>query len=175
MKRIRGLATILYYLSRMVALLCLATTIYAFLILGLSSQTNMQGLPIEVSGGYFTVFFPFSGIPFLVGDDTASYMITSMSTMMLYGIFLWLLSAVFKAFMQKKIFVPISVKRLKHFYLFNFFAPVIYIICLVAFRLDFRDALIIAFLHMMIGVFNYFMAIIFQQGLVLQEEQDLTF
>jgi hypothetical protein len=174
MERIRGLARLLFYLSRLMSFFCLAIAAYALVIITLSTQTNMKGLPVALSNGGFTIFLPFSRIPFLVGDNSVSYIFTSLSIVTLYGIFLWLLGSVFSVFMQKKIFIPKSVKRLKHFYLFNFFVPVIYIICLILFAQEIRDALVIAFLHLMIGVFIYFMAIIFQQGLVLQEEQDLT-
>ena len=173
MKRIRGLATLLYYLGRLMAFVCLGIAAYAFTIIMLS-KTGMKGLPIELSNNYFTIFLPFSRIPFLLGDNTRVYLFTSISIVTLYGAFLWLLADVFKAFMQNKIFILKNVKRLTRFYLFNFGVPVAYIICLSLFGVETRDALIIAFLHLMLGVFIYFMSIIFQQGLVLQEEQDLT-
>jgi hypothetical protein len=40
---------------------------------------------------------------------------------------------------------------------------------------EYIDVARIALLHLVIGIFAFFMATIFKQGFVLQEEQDLTF
>jgi hypothetical protein len=173
MKRVRDLATVLYYLSRIIAILVGLIGMYVLLIIILSSL-GIKGLPIDVTTGEFVIFLPFSKIPFLLGDYNNSYLSVSISILVLYAIFLWLLSRVFKVFKQQKIFIPKSVRSLRNFYLFNFYIPLLYLCCLVIFRLEFRDALIIVMLHLMISVFIYFMATIFQQGLVLQEEQDQT-
>lgn len=175
MKPVRITATILYYITRVAALAFLLTSIYAFIVLLLSFQTNMAGLPIEVKdNGSFVIFFPFTNMPFLLGDYTRSYFLISTSTVALYGLFLWLLSCVFKAFRQQKLFIPKSVSQLQRFYLFNLGVPVIVLLLLAIFGHEIRDAIIIVFLHLMIGVFAFFMAAIFKQGLLLQEEQDLT-
>jgi hypothetical protein len=57
---------------------------------------------------------------------------------------------------------------------FNLVVPSLFLIILAIIGHDLRDAIIIVFLHVMIGVFAFFMAAIFKQGLLLQEEQDLT-
>jgi len=174
MKKIRGLATFLFITSRIVSLAFAATGMYALTIVVLY-KTGMQRIPLEVKNDHFVVFLPFSNIPFLLGDFNAAYLSISISIVVLYAIFLWLLSNVFLAFRQPKIFIPKNMKRLQHFYLFNFYVPLIYILSLVLWKQDFRDAILIVFLHLMISVFIFFMATIFRQGLVLQEEQDLTF
>lgn len=174
MKQVRIIASGLFYLTRTAALLFLMTGIYAFVILALSMYTSMDQLPIRVSDGSFVIFYPFTEQPFLLGDYTVSYFLISTSTVLLYGFFLWLLSCVFKAFRQQKLFIPRSVSRLERFYLFNLGVPILFLVILAFSGQELRDAVLIVFLHLMIGVFAFFMAAIFRQGLLLQEEQDLT-
>jgi hypothetical protein len=175
MKSVQIVANVLHYFTKMASLLFLTTAIYAFIILFLSLYTQIGGLPIEIkSNGSFVILFPFTETPFLLGDYTVSYFLVSTSTIALYGLFLWLLSCVFKAFRQQKLFIPKSVSRLERFYLFNLSVPTVFLLFLAFSGQEIRDAIIIVFLHLMIGVFAFFMAAIFKQGLLLQEEQDLT-
>ena len=174
MKQVRMIASGLYYLTRTAALLFLTTGIYAFVVLALSMYTNMDQLPIKVSDRGFVIFYPFTEQPFLLGDYTVSYFLISTSTVVLYGLFLWLLSCVFKAFRQQKLFIPRSVSRLERFYWFNVGVPILFLMILAISGHELRDVVLIVFLHLMIAVFAFFMAAIFKQGLLLQEEQDLT-
>lgn len=173
MQSVRTLATLLYYISRTAACLFMIIGTY-ILIVVLLYGWGIEGLPIEIDSNHFIIFLPFSKVPFLLGDYTMVYLTVSLSILALYAVFLWLLSAVFQAFKQLKIFIPKSVQCLKNFYRFNFYAPVLYVLCLMIFRLELRDAIIIVLLHLMLSVFIFFMATFFQQGLVLQEEQDQT-
>lgn len=173
MKQVRNLATVLFYLSRLASILVGAIGIYIVLIIALSGL-GVKQLPLDINNNYFVIYLPFSKIPFLLGDYNQSYLGVSISIVLLYAIFLWLLSRVFKVFKQQKIFVPVNVKYLRRFYLFNFYTPLLYLCCLILFKLEFKDALVVVLLHLMISVFIFFMATIFQQGLVLQEEQDQT-
>jgi hypothetical protein len=91
-----------------------------------------------------------------------------------YGVFAWLISDVFKVYLQPVLFTAKAVRKLKVFYLFNFFAPVLFLIGAVLFAEEIKDIVIISILHFIIGIFVFFMAAIFQQGVSLQTEQDLT-
>lgn len=173
MKRVRNLAGILFYISRITSWVLIIVGGYVLITI-LLHVGGIKGLPIEINNSYFVILLPFSKQPFLLGDYTAAYLSVSLSVMILYAIFLWLLSAVFKMFKQQKIFIPTSVRHLQNFYRFNFYIPVLYVLCLVIFKLELKDAVVIVLLHLMLSVFIYFMATIFQQGLVLQEEQDQT-
>lgn len=176
MKTVRLVATILNILTRLLAVIFWAVALYAFVVLFCSLHTSITGLPIELkNNGSFVIFYPFTRTPFLLGDHNHSFFLISTSTIALYGVFLWLLSLVFKAFRQAKLFIPTSVSRLERFYLFNISVPIIFLAFLAFAGHEVRDVIIITFLHLMIGVFAFFMAAIFKQGLVLQEEQDLTF
>jgi hypothetical protein len=151
------------------------TGLFAFAVLSLSLYSDATGLPIVIKPDRsFNIFFPFTATPFLAGDYTAEYMLTSTGTVLLYSLFLWLLSAVFRTFKQQQLFTPKGVSRLERFYIFNLGVPVLCLLVLTILDYQIRDALIIVFLHLMIGVFAFFMATIFKQGLLLQEEQDLT-
>jgi hypothetical protein len=175
MKAVRVTASILYYITSAAAFLFFATAIYSFVVLSLSLYTHVAGLPITTRpDNSFIIFYPFTKTPFLAGDYTSYYLATSTGVVILYSLFLWLLSEVFKTFKQLKLFTPRSVCRLERFYVFNLGVPVLSLMILFFIGQEIRDTLIIVFLHIMIGVFAFFMAAIFKQGLLLQEEQDLT-
>jgi purine-cytosine permease-like protein len=65
--------------------------------------------------------------------------------------------------------------KLSRFYLTNLIVPAAFLVLLAFFGHEIIDILRITLLHLVIGVFAYFMAAIFKQGVHLQEEQDLTF
>lgn len=175
MKTVRLTATVLFYISRAGAYLFLGTAFYAAAVVLLYYYMAAQWLPIEVKGQYFTLFYPFTTKAFLLGDYTASYLFTNLSIVIFYGFFLWLLSDVFRAFRQQKLFTEKSVARLSRFYITNLIVPVLFLMLVLIFQNEMSDLIRIIFLHLVIGVFAFFMAAIFKQGLILQEEQDLTF
>jgi hypothetical protein len=173
MKSVRIVANILFYLTRVAAVLYLITAAYSLVIivlLGLGSHA-----PMHTDNGRFEIYYPFTKTIFLLGDYSGSYLTMMILVISFYGVFLWLLSNVFNAFRQLKLFTPKGVMRLSRFYITNLTVPVI---CLIAAMLFYREAvsdvMMLTFLHLIIGIFAFFMAAIFRQGLVLQEEQDLT-
>ena len=175
MKAVRLIANFLFYLTRTAAVLYLVTTVYALLAVALKGA-GVAWAPVEISGdGGFTIFYPFTRTPFLLGDYTTPYLVMMFMLIGFYSVFLWLLSEVFNAFRQQKLFTPKNVRRLVRFYIINLAVPLPGLI-VTAFLYDegLRDVMVIAFLHLVIGIFAFFMAAIFKQGLVLQEEQDLT-
>jgi hypothetical protein len=175
MKSVRLLAGILYYLSRILSVIALSITVYATVVVLLYEMDSSLTLPIRVLGnGSFQLFLPFTKTTFLLGDYTASYLVSYLMIMAFYGLFLWLLADVFHAFKQPRLFTPSGVKRLSRFYLTNIIVPFVFILLLTIFGNELQDIVRITLLHLVIGVFAYFMAAIFKQGLVLQEEQDLT-
>lgn len=168
MKSVRIVANILYYLTRVAAILYLITAMYS---LGVA----LLGGPIHIHDGAFEIYYPFTTTPFLLGDYNNSYLTMMILIISFYGVFLWLLSNVFNTFRQSKLFTAKSVLRLSRFYITNLTVPIISLIAALLFYHDaVNDILVITFLHGIIGIFAFFMAAIFRQGLVLQEEQDLT-
>ena len=175
MKSVRVIAAILYYLSRVAAFIFLAIIFYATIVV-LAYYAGADGVPVEVSNqNAFQIFYPFTRMPLLLGEYTASYIVTYFSTMAFYGVFLLLLSGVFQAFKGPRLFTQKRVLRLSRFYVTNLLVPFLFLLLIVVFRDQASDFVRIIFLHLVIGVFAFFMAAIFKQGLVLQEEQDLIF
>jgi hypothetical protein len=174
MKTVKFIAGILFYLSRVAAIIVTTITIYALVVI-LLFRNGALSMPMEVTNKTFTIFLPYSHVPFLLGDYTPSYLISNLTTIAFYSLFLWLLSGVFHAFKQPKLFTRRSVGKLSRFYKTNLIMPFVFLVFLILFGQEFIDLLRIILLHLVIGCFAFFMAAIFRQGLVLQEEQDLTF
>jgi hypothetical protein len=168
MKAVRVIASFLYHLTSLLSILYLLTGLYSLVVI------MVPGMPIRVTDGVFEIYYPFTKSPFLLGDYTRSFFTTMWLTTFGYGIFLWLLSRVFKTFKQQKLFTSIGVKRLSAFYIVNLVAPITILILLAIAGQGINEMIIITGLHAILGIFAFFMAAIFKQGLLLQEEQDLT-
>jgi len=171
---VRNLANMLYHLTRGLVMIYGVIAVYAISITILA-KSGVKGLPLNVSGDQFTIYYPFSKTPFMLLQDERTFLVTTLLVVLFYGLFLILMLGVLDTFRQKKLFTPKGVQRLTRFYLANFFLPVIAIIILLLLGEPINDLLIITFLHIVLGIFIYFMTAIFRQGLELQIEQDLTF
>ncbi len=173
MKVTQSLATLLFYLTRVLAFCYGVIAIYlasTLIIYNISSKG-----PIEVHEGAFTVFYPFTKKPVFLGDYNAYYISTTMLTLGIYILFIWLLSNVFNAFRGSRLFTRQNVSRLWRFTILNVLGPLFALMLLILIGRMYPNAIVIALLHILLGVFSFFMAAIFKQGLQLQEEQDLTF
>jgi len=172
MKQVRLLASGLFYFTRIIALAYLATALHC--ILSFVFRTAYIG---EINGQVrFKIFFPFTQTPFLLGDEYSFFYIFELIAFMtLYGIFFWTLGNIFKTFRAEKLLTPLGVKRLKVFYILNFSVPVLFLIMHLALSYEVSTLIILTGLHAVVGVFAYFMAAIFRQGLKLQTEHDLIF
>jgi hypothetical protein len=176
MKAAKFLAGILFYISRLASWLFLLTAGYALVVVVLMKTTNASWVPMSVSDmDRFTIYFPFTTVPFLLGEYTLSFLIFNLAIVIFYGVFLWLLSNVFNAFRQPRLFTTKGVTQLSRFYIINILVPVMFIILSLTLNHDWADIIQITFLHLIIAVFAFFMAAIFREGVILQEEQDLTF
>ncbi|KFF11988.1 DUF2975 domain-containing protein [Flavobacterium hydatis] len=170
MKNVRIISQILFYITRAVAILYLLVTLHA--IISLLTEWSY----IAKDGGkYFAICYPFTDTPFLVGENHWGYKIFNFIIPIgFYGIFFLLLSNVFNVFRQPKLFTEYGVKQLKWFYLANIFVPTLTILLASVFSGEIEEGLeFVAIIHFFLGVFAYFLAAIFKQGLNLQNEQDL--
>jgi hypothetical protein len=93
----------------------------------------------------------------------------------LYGLFFWLLGNIFRTFREQKLFTGKGVKRLQVFYALNFLVPVPFLIMHIIYAYEVQVVITLTLLHAVLGIFAYFMAVIFSRGLYLQNEQDLIF
>ncbi|WP_018630330.1 DUF2975 domain-containing protein [Niabella aurantiaca] len=172
MQKVRILATGLLYLSRLLAIPYLATALYIIICFLFPHQ-----LVHPVDGGqHFELHYPFTAIAFLRGDEYRFIYIFEMFAFIgLYGVFFWMLGNIFKTFREQKFFTTKGVRRLKVFYLLNFLAPIPFLVRHLADNYEVAIIVILAVLHWVLGIFAYFMAVIFSRGVQLQNEQDLIF
>lgn len=101
---------------------------------------------------------------------------TISTTLLLYTVFFYLLSLIFKTFKAKILFTEIAIKRLNIFALFNlvgtpFFFVIIHFVIMK--HKTFRD-LPTYILHLLLGIFILFIVAIFKRGYKVQSENDLT-
>jgi hypothetical protein len=170
MKNVKLFSAILFNITRIVAILYFLVTIYALI----SFVTEWSYITKD-GGENFVIYYPFTNIPFLLGENNWSYKIFNfLIPLGFYGVFFLLVSNVFNVFKKPKLFTESGVRQLKWFYLANIFAPTIIILLASFFAGHIEDGLeLVAVIHFFLGVFAYFLAAIFKQGLNLQNEQDL--
>lgn len=167
MKGVKSIAGVLFYLSR----ICVLG--YAILAV-FSSISLLTGWFLKFKGDYFNIQIPFTEKTFLIGERNLPYIIFDfLMVFVLYSIFFWLLSNVFKTFIQPKLFNKKSINRLRYFYLSNLFIPSLATLLACLFSNIDSTVIMLIILHFVLGIFAYFMAAIFKQGVNLQNEQDL--
>ncbi|QEH42447.1 DUF2975 domain-containing protein [Chitinophaga sp. XS-30] len=168
MKQTKIIAKILYTGSRVLAIGYAITTFYALFCILTGIWT---GLPDEKK---LHIFYPFTTEPFLMAENNMLYLIFSfLLPLLLYSMFFWLASNVFRVFREPTLFTPQNIVHLRRFYRFNLITPALATAvgsCFVPVE-DFIIALIVV--HSFLGVFTYFLAAIFNQGIGLQNERDL--
>lgn len=175
MRSVRFTAGLLYHVARWLAVVVSIIAVYAVIVVLVHLIHPSTSLPIRVVGdGSFEIFLPFTRTVFLLGDYTTSFLVSNLLTFAFYGLFLWLLSDIFKEFRRPKIFTRKGVHKLSFFYIINLVVPFVFLGLLFIFGDEVSDIVRIILLHLVIGVFAFFMAAIFKHGVLLQEEQDLT-
>lgn len=167
MKEVKNIAKNLFYISRLCVLVYALLTIY-------SAISLLTGWSLKFEGDYFNIQFPFTKQTILIGEYNLIYIFLDyLMVFVLYGIFFWLLGNVLKVFMQTKLFSQKNIKQLKYFYISNLFVPSVATLIAYTFSTIDRDVILLIILHFIIGIFSYFLAQIFKQGVDLQNEQDL--
>lgn len=170
MKSVKIIATSLFYITRIFAILYLIITLY--LLVSLLTEWSYF---TKDSEKYFTICYPFTDTPFLNGENNWAYKVFNFLVPIgFYGLFFLLVSNVFHVFKQPKLFTKYGVNQLKYFYLANLTLPWMTILLASIFAGEIEEGLeLVAIIHFFLGVFVYFLAAIFKQGLKLQNEQDL--
>lgn len=167
MKRTKIISKFLFYLTRGLAFIYLLTAFYGSF--SWFTKTN-----IKTEQNQTIIHYPFTEKPFLILESNITYVVFAFLIPVLgYVLFFWLLSNVFKVFYQQKLFTRENIIHLKWFYLANIFLPVVLIIFSSFFIAVEKEIFLIAILHLFLGVFVFFMSAIFNQGLTIQDEQDL--
>ncbi|MBX7225103.1 MAG: DUF2975 domain-containing protein [Chitinophagales bacterium] len=170
MKNVKNISAVLFYITKLLAILYLLTAFYSFIVL----LTKWSFITRE-NGYFFSVCYPFTETPFLNGENNWAYKIFNfLIPIGLYGGFFLLASNVFNAFRQPKLFTKYGVNQLRWFYSGNLTIPWLVILLSSIFAGKIEEGLVwVAVIHFFLGVFAYFLAVIFKQGLQLQNEQDL--
>lgn len=167
MKKTKILSKTLFVITRILAWIYFITTLYGTVgwLTNINTRTDEFNKIIE---------YPFTDFSFLILDNNLAYLIFAfLLPMLAYTLFFWLLSNVFKVFFQEKLFTQLNILQLKRFYLTNIILPVLLVIFSSFFiEIEIGILMIIA-LHLFLGVFIFIFSEIFNQGLNLQNEQDL--
>ncbi|MGX7668459.1 DUF2975 domain-containing protein [Flavobacterium pedocola] len=169
MKVVRIIASFLYVLVRIAAFFYLLTAIYALI------NCVFEGPFFEkMENNRFAINLAFTNQHFLLGSEyTLAYVAEMVLGLALYGLFFWVLSNVFKTFKQERLFTREGLKNLKQFYQFNLLLYPVAIIIWSLFSIEDFPFFAMIVAHAIMGIFIFFMAAIFQQGVNLQNEQDL--
>lgn len=169
MKRVKIISRILWVISWILAALYLATVIYAVFCLVTGLETEPYG-----DGKYLHINYPFSSIHFLNIENNLPYIVCSFLLLLgFYGVFFLLAAGVFSVFFQPRLFTLPNIIRLRRFYWFNLIVPGAASISSSVFVSIESGVWALVLVHFLLGVFAYFLAAIFKQGLNLQNEQDL--
>lgn len=170
MKNVKIISTILFYTTRIAAIAYTLVTMYA--LVSLITEWNYI---TKDNGVNFAICYPFTETQFLLGENNWGYKLFEfLIPMASYGMFFFLVSNVFNAFKQPKLFTEYGVNQLKWFCLANIFVPSIIIFLALIFTGHIEHGLEwAAVIHFFLGVFAYFFYAIFRQGFKLQNEQDL--
>jgi hypothetical protein len=169
MKTTHIVSRVLFYFTRFLSVIYFGLAGYSLLTL-----ITGWSLTFKDGGKYFQVCYPFTTHPLMLGDYNLPYILFDfLAPLSLYGLFFLLSSNVFKLFYQPKLFTQNGIQHLRRFYLSNLLIPsIVLFIAFFFVPLD-NEVSIFIVLHGMLGVFAYFLAAIFKQGLNLQNEQDL--
>lgn len=169
MKLVKFISLIGYYLTRIISIAYLATALY-ILCAAVFKLSALAVLP----NNRFVIYYPFTKKPFLLGSAYSTIYIVEMILLIaFYGVFFWFLSNVFKTFRQKKLFTIQGIKHLKLFYITNLLVSPILFLVLSFYSIEDYPYVAIIVAHGIIGIFALFIAAIFEQGVNLQQDQDL--
>ncbi|TGD58920.1 DUF2975 domain-containing protein [Flavobacterium humi] len=169
MKLVRIISAFLFYMARILAIGYLISTFHLFV----STAFKLPTLKI-LEHNRFVVYYPFTEKGFLLGSEyTFSYVTEMVATIGFYGLFFWLLSNVFHTFRQSPLFTKRGIRNLKLFCGINLVvSPVLFGLLSMFSHEDLPFfGMIVA--HAIIGIFAYFLTAIFNEGVGLQNEQDL--
>jgi hypothetical protein len=169
MTTVKFIARILFYITRV-----LSAFYFAFALHAAFALSTGLSLTIREGGKYFAVNIPFTQQAYLLGDYNVPYILFDFLLPLAgYGLFFLLVSNIFKAFFQPRLFTKYGVTQLQRFYIANFILPGLALVLASFFTVVDDIAWVLVVLHFILAIFSYFMAAIFRQGLHLQTQQDL--
>jgi hypothetical protein len=170
MNKVRLISRILYIICKVLLVGYGLTFLHALIALVFKTSS----LNIIEDGKRFEIYFPFGKVSFLIGYFEKGYIIFGFLMVLgLYAIFFYLLGNFFKAFASEKLFTIQNLKYVNWFSYSNLILPILALI-LASLVMPIEDEIsALAMMHILLGVFAYFLAALFQQGLKIQNDQDL--
>jgi len=171
MKKTRILSKILYAITRSLAYIY----IYIYMVIALYGTLSwITKSNIQIEDTRAVIKYPFTDISFLILDNNWSYFLFAFLLPILsYTLFFVLLSNVFKVFYRVKLFTQPNIAHLKRFYSANLIFPIVFVAFSSFFIEIDKGIFLVVALHLVLGVFIFIISEIFNQGLSLQNEQDL--
>jgi hypothetical protein len=168
MKNVRIVSRLLFIITRI-------TSLGYLLAFALSSIALSTGWSLNLTDHEtrFEVCYPFTHYPFLLGEYNAGYITGFLCLLGLYSLFFFLVSNIFYVFLQPKLFTTYGIRQLKRFYQSNLLLPLMASLAISPFYSIDKVVETLVILHAILGVFAYFIAAIFEQGIKLQNDQDL--
>lgn len=169
MSSVKTLSAILFVVTRALCFFYAALALQA----GIALATGWS-LRLDEAQTRFYVLLPFTDISYLTGIYHLFYVIFGfLLPMALYSLFFGLLGNVFRAFLSSRLFTEKHVRDLRWFYRGNFVLPATVTVIFSLYDGVEGEILYLIGLHAVIGLLAFYMAAIYQQGLSLQQEQDL--
>ncbi len=169
MNRTKIIGSVLFYITSFLGSLYLIMTVYSLICLLTSWNTVSYS-----DGMYLHINYPFTKTPLMSVDNNLSYKVFSfLLPLSCYALFFLLSAQIFKLFTRRKLFTKSHLLILKRYYWLNILLPIICTaIATIFVTIEGGIAILIA-VHFILGIFVFFLAEIFRQGLHLQDEQDL--
>lgn len=169
MKLMRFISAVLFYLARILAIGYLVTTFHLLVSVVFKLPTFRI-----IENNRFEIYYPFTEKKFLLGSDYSFNYVTEMVLIIgFYGLFFWTLGNVFQAFRKKPLFTKKGIRDLKVFCVVNLIISPLLFSFLSMFSIEDMPFFPMITAHAIIGVFAYFLTAIFNEGVGLQNEQDL--
>ncbi len=169
MKLVRFISAILFFLARILAIGYIVTTLHLLF----SVVFKLPTFKI-LENNRFAIYYPFTEKKFLLGSDYSFNYITEMVLIIaFYGLFFWMLGSVFQTFRKQPLFTKQGIRNLKSFFVINLVISPLLFGFLSVFSIEDMPFFPMIIAHGIIGVFAYFLTAIFNEGVGLQNEQDL--
>lgn len=168
----KSLSSLLYWLCR--AFVIGQALLFIFILVSIVFENYTIN-----SSNEFGIEIPLTD-SFIMGNYTEitfSFLVISMSISLLYyGVFFYLLQSIFKAFsLEKVIFTKKTIDYIKKFAWLNILLPPLGIIAAYFIKsgIDF-ETIMQGGLLVLLGIFALFVVAVFNEGILLQEENELT-
>ena len=154
--------------------LLLASVYLLSVLVSLVAFVTGWGYEAINNGSRFAIKYPFTRTNFLLGESAVSYKLFNfLAPITFFGLFFLSLSKVFNHFTKDKLFTQDGVVKMRQFYLLNLIVPGVLLLLQTIFGKMEEGFDVLTVVLFILGIFAFFLAAIFKQGVKLQNDQDL--